>query len=86
MFKFNRLLDNWNLYMDLSDVRMSSMMLSNELRPQDASQQRHLNELDADELRTIYVEAKREWSKEFRSHLVFVTLWRAAMIRSAGIP
>ena len=30
MFKFNRLLDNWDLYMDLSDIDMSSMILSNE--------------------------------------------------------
>lgn len=86
MFKFNRLLDNWNLYMDLSDVDMSSMILSNELGVEDASQQRHMNELEADSLRDIYVEAKREWSKQFRSHLILVTLWRADMSRSAGIP
>lgn len=86
MFKFNRLLDSWNLYVDLSDVNMSSMILSNEMGVEQASQQRRLNELESDSLRDIYVEAKREWSKEFRSHLFLVALWRTALSRSAGIP
>ncbi|KAH0287959.1 hypothetical protein M436DRAFT_81501 [Aureobasidium namibiae CBS 147.97] len=85
MFKFNRLLDSWNLYMDLTDINISSMILSNELGVEDASQQRHLHELYADKLRDIYVEAKREWTKEFRSHLTLVTLWRTLLSRSAGI-
>lgn len=85
MFKFNRLLDNWNLYMDLSDIKMSIMILSNELSVEDASQQRYSYELYADSLRDVYVDAKREWSKEVRSHLFLDTLWRQALSHSAGI-
>jgi hypothetical protein len=85
MYKCNRLLDNWNLYIDLCDIDMNSMILSDEMSVEDASEQRNLHELDADRLRGIYVDAKREWSREFRSYMITVALHQAVMDRAAGI-
>jgi hypothetical protein len=85
MFKCNRLLDNWNLYIDLCDIDMNSMILSDEMSIEDASEQRHLHELDADRIRSIYVDAKREWSREFRSYMITVALQQVLSERAAGI-
>jgi hypothetical protein len=60
MYKCNRLLDNWNLYIGLCDIDMNSMILSDEMSVEHATEQRLLHELDADRLRSIYVDAKRE--------------------------
>lgn len=64
---------------------MNSMILSDEMRVEDASEQRDLHELDADRLRGIYVDVKREWSREFRSCMITVALHQAVMDRAAGI-
>jgi hypothetical protein len=85
MFKCNRLLDNWNLYIDLCDIDMNSMILSDEMSVENASEQRYLHELDADRLRDMYVDAKREWSREFRSYMITVALHQAVLDRAAGI-
>jgi hypothetical protein len=85
MFKCNRLLDNWNLYIDICDIDMNSMILSNEMSIEQASEQRHLHELDADRIRSIYVDAKREWSKEFRSYMITVALHQVFSERAAII-
>ena len=85
MFKCNRLLDNWNLYIDLSDVDMNTMILADEMSVEDAAQHRHAHELDADRLRDIYVNAKREWSREFRSYMITDALYQTFVEGTAGI-
>ena len=85
MFKCNRLLDNWNLYIDLCDIDMNTEILAGEMSIDEASEQRHLHELDADRLRATYVNAKREWSREFRSYMITATLYQAVLDRAAGI-
>lgn len=84
MFKCNRLLGNWNLHIDLSDVDMNTLILADEMSVEEASQHRHAHELDADRLSDIYVNAKREWSREFRSYMITDALYQTFVDGAPG--
>ncbi|KAG9699004.1 hypothetical protein KCU95_g3075, partial [Aureobasidium melanogenum] len=82
--KLNKLVDNWNVYINLCEIDMNLKMTNGDMTIEEASQRRDNNELHADRLRDLYVWARREWAKELRSHAIILTWQRAILNTTAG--
>ncbi|TIA55068.1 hypothetical protein D6C77_07504 [Aureobasidium pullulans] len=59
----DRLLDNWNVYMDLRDVEMHVEVFWGDVAVQDAAEERYRHESHANRIRGLYIQAKRDWSE-----------------------
>ncbi|KAH0365227.1 hypothetical protein KCU65_g6239, partial [Aureobasidium melanogenum] len=83
--KINQLVDNWNVYIDLTEIDMSMKITRGEMTTEQASQKREINESHANRLRNLYVWAKREWARELRSYVIIFTWQRAILNTTVGI-
>ncbi|KAH0038767.1 hypothetical protein KCU78_g1430, partial [Aureobasidium melanogenum] len=61
--KINQLVDNWNVYIDLCEFDMSMEMSRGDMTIEQASQRRHNNELDSDQLMQNVHEPPEEYHR-----------------------
>lgn len=59
----DRLLDNWNVYMDLRDVEMHVEVFWGDMAVQDAAEERYRHECHANRIRGLHIQAERDWSE-----------------------
>lgn len=85
MSNINQLLDNWNVFIDLCEIEMSGKIIMGEMSIEQAAQARDIDELYADRLRDLYILAKREWAREFRSYSIILTWQQAILNATSGI-